>query len=91
MPKFILDLVLKYGRPILAGQVRHFLTGGGVYLVTNGYADNDTAQKAIGAAVTLLSLGWSIVQKIMAEKAKQDALVAAAPRAQPAFQVVNKP
>lgn len=40
--------------------IRQLLTFGGAYAVTKGLTDDATAQTAIGALVTLLSVGWSV-------------------------------
>jgi len=43
--------------------VRHLLTALGGVLVAKGYTDADTMNSAVGAAVTLGGVGWSIVDK----------------------------
>jgi hypothetical protein len=41
--------------------VRQLLTFGGAYAVSKGLVDGGTAETAIGALATLLSVGWSVV------------------------------
>lgn len=42
---------------------RHILTAAGGVLVSKGYTDADTVNTAVGAAVTLGSIGWSFAEK----------------------------
>lgn len=45
------------------GIVRTVLAAGGGYLVSKGYLDNATMLSIVGAVVTLLTAGWSVVSK----------------------------
>jgi hypothetical protein len=51
------------------GFVRHALTFGGGFLVTNGTVTASDLEMGIGAIVTLIGLAWSIFDK----KKKKDA------------------
>lgn len=44
---------------VVGGFVRHVLTFGGGYLVTNGTLSDADMQAGVGALVTLIGLGWS--------------------------------
>jgi len=48
---------------MLAGVVRHILTFGGGFLVTNGTVTDSDMQAGVGAVVTLIGLAWSIFMK----------------------------
>lgn len=50
-------------RDAILGVVRHVLTFGGGFLVTQGTLDDATVQTAVGAIVTLVGVIWSVVQK----------------------------
>lgn len=43
--------------------VRHLLTGAGVWIASQGYADAQTVESAAGAAITLLGIGLSLWDK----------------------------
>lgn len=45
------------------GIVRHVLTFAGGYIAAKGFADQALVNEAIGAAVTLIGVVWSITQK----------------------------
>lgn len=50
-------------KDMILGIVRHLITAGGVALVTKGVLDAATANTAVGAVMTLLSVGWSVYEK----------------------------
>lgn len=43
--------------------VRHVLTFGGGYIAAKGYIDQSMANEAVGAIVTLITIGWSVMEK----------------------------
>jgi hypothetical protein len=49
---------------VIQGMIRHFLNGLGVFLTSQGIVDADTVQTAIGAFLTLFSVGWSVKSKV---------------------------
>ena len=48
---------------MIRGVVRHILTFGGGFLVTNGVADAAQVETAVGALVALIGVAWSIYRK----------------------------
>jgi hypothetical protein len=48
---------------IWLGVLRHILTVLGGIFVARGYADADAVNTAVGAATTLVGVGWSIWDK----------------------------
>ena len=48
---------------MILGLIRHLLTFAGGYLSTAGLATADEVQGGIGALVTLIGLGWSMIAK----------------------------
>lgn len=46
--------------PMILGIARHVLTAAGSLLVAKGVLDAGTAETAVGAVVTLISVGWSV-------------------------------
>ena len=50
-------------REQILGFIRHGLTLVGGVLVTNGVIDEQTLLEVVGAAVTLISFGWSFASK----------------------------
>lgn len=47
----------------ILGLVRHVLTFGGGFLVTNGTLSQSDLELAIGAIVTLVGIVWSVAAK----------------------------
>lgn len=47
----------------ISGLVRHLLTFGGGFLVTNGTITNDELGLAVGAVITLGGIAWSVLSK----------------------------
>jgi hypothetical protein len=47
----------------ISGLVRHLLTFGGGFLVTNGTISNDELGLAVGAVITLGGIAWSVLAK----------------------------
>lgn len=47
----------------LLGVLRHVLTSVGVYLVAKGLAGESVIEEGIGAALTLVSVAWSVLSK----------------------------
>lgn len=43
--------------------IRHILTAAGSFIVAKGIADDGTITEAIGALMTLISIGWMIASK----------------------------
>lgn len=64
---------------MIAGLVRHLATIGGGMLVANGTMDEDTAQTAIGAIVSLSAIGWSLYNKHSHKAEVKDALMTPPP------------
>lgn len=56
-------------KDIIFGVIRHILTAGGGTLTGGGLAGQDEVNTGVGAAMFLLGLGWSIVEKVRAKKA----------------------
>jgi len=50
-------------RDIWLGLARHFLTAFGGFFVAQGAIDADAMNTAIGAAVTLGGVAWSVIDK----------------------------
>lgn len=48
---------------VVGGIVRHLLTAVGGYFVATGALDAGTLETAVGAAVTLVGVAWSIRAK----------------------------
>jgi hypothetical protein len=55
-------------KPILAGVVRHALTGAGGYLVAHGYLQSGDSTAFIGAGMVFAGIAWSWWQKEGQEK-----------------------
>jgi len=53
----------------ILGLVRHGLTFAGGYLVSSGLLDAAGLENAVGAAITLLGIVWSIYDKIKSRRA----------------------
>lgn len=49
--------------PFVEALIRHALTGLGMWMARKGYVDESVLDGAIGASVTLISVGWSMVDK----------------------------
>jgi hypothetical protein len=49
--------------PMMAGIYRHVLTTFGGGLVATGTLSDSDLQAGIGAAVTLVGIGWSVIEK----------------------------
>lgn len=49
--------------PMILGIARHLLTAAGGALVARGMIDAGNAEAAIGAVVTLIGIGWSMIEK----------------------------
>lgn len=50
--------------PTIFGALsRHMIGGAGAAIAATGYLDETTANQAIGAAMFLGSVGWSLFQK----------------------------
>tara|TARA_R100000734_G_C3318744_1_gene113306 strand:+ start:244 stop:411 length:168 start_codon:yes stop_codon:yes gene_type:complete len=47
----------------ILGIVRHFLTFGGGFMTQNGLASQDDVTTGVSAAVTLIGVIWSILNK----------------------------
>lgn len=45
------------------GLIRHVLTFGGGFLVTNGHLSQESLETGVGAALTLIGLVWSAAAK----------------------------
>lgn len=67
---------------VVGGIVRTVLASAGGILVTKGYVDDATLQAIIGAAITLGTGVWSIVQKKSAAKKLEAAIAAPAGKAE---------
>jgi len=50
---------------LLGSVLRHALSGVGVWLVAEGYADETTAQELVGGVMAASALGLSFVQKVL--------------------------
>lgn len=47
----------------ILGIVRHVLTFGGGFLVTEGYISDSMLESGTGAIITLIGIIWSVIQK----------------------------
>jgi hypothetical protein len=47
----------------LLALVRHLLTGAGMWIASKGYADSATVEQAVGAAITLVGIALSMLDK----------------------------
>jgi hypothetical protein len=54
---------MNFDAATIAGLLRHILTFGGGFLVTNGTLTDVDLQTGVGAAVALFALAWSIWAK----------------------------
>ena len=43
--------------------VRHAMTAAGVYLMNSGYVDATQVELLTGAAITIVGIGWSVLEK----------------------------
>lgn len=50
-------------KEMVLGFVRHLLTFGGGYVAAKGIVDQAVVNEAIGAVITLVGIGWSVVDK----------------------------
>ncbi len=50
-------------KDIWLGLARHLLTALGGIFVARGYIDANTAEAAVGAAITLGGVAWSVADK----------------------------
>lgn len=50
-------------KEMVLGLARHLMTFGGGLLASKGYIDNGDVEMAVGAAVTLLGIVWSAIDK----------------------------
>jgi hypothetical protein len=50
-------------KEMVLGVIRHILTFGGGLLATKGWVEDVDVATGVGAAVTLIGLVWSIIQK----------------------------
>lgn len=50
-------------KDIVLGLVRHVITAGGGLVIGKGYIDASAFDAAVGAIVTLIGIGWSVVDK----------------------------
>ena len=48
---------------MVQGFVRHLLTFGGGFLVTNGVVGQSEMEAGVGAVITLIGLVWSVMAK----------------------------
>lgn len=51
---------------ITLGIIRHFVSGAMAGLVTKGYVDGSTEEKALGAVMFLITVGFSVYDKMQA-------------------------
>lgn len=49
--------------PFIQALMRHVLTGVGMWITSKGYADAAVVEQGIGAAITLLGIGLSMLDK----------------------------
>ncbi len=49
------------------GVLRHILTFGGGLAVSKGYLDEASSVELVGAAITIIGVAWSIIQKKKSE------------------------
>lgn len=49
---------------IIIGIVRHILTGAGMALVSKGVMDTSMVEQAVGALITLGSVGWFLFTRL---------------------------
>ena len=52
----------------IMGIIRHTLTFAGGFIIQGGYATEDLTTEAIGGAISLVGLIWSIVKNAKAKK-----------------------
>jgi hypothetical protein len=69
--------------PIIASIIRHLLTAVASILVAGGYIAESQSPEVVGAIMMLLAFGWSIYQKISANKKLKLAIAAPAGKASP--------
>jgi len=55
---------------LIQAMVRHLMTFGGGFLAADGLAADADIQTGVSAAVTLIGIVWSIVEKYKAKKAE---------------------
>lgn len=53
---------------IILGILRHVLTGAGTALAAKGVLDASMVEQAVGAIVTLASVGWFVFSRVRAKK-----------------------
>jgi len=53
-------------KDVALGQLRHYLSGAGVYLIAQGVTDAGTWEQVIGAVMTIAGIGWSVIDKYLA-------------------------
>ena len=49
------------------GQIRHYISGAGTFLIAQGIASEADVQTGIGAAMTIIGLLWSVLDKYLAK------------------------
>lgn len=54
---------------MIQGVVRHLLTFGGGFLVTNGSLGQSDMEAGVGAVITLVGIVWSVFNKKKAKEA----------------------
>lgn len=54
---------------MIQGIVRHFLTFGGGFLVTNGTLGQSDMEAGVGAVITIVGIVWSVFTKKKAKEA----------------------
>jgi hypothetical protein len=52
----------------ILGLIRHVLTFGGGYAVSSGLLDLTSLETVVGALVTVIGIGWSVLEKIATRK-----------------------
>ena len=65
---------------ITLGIIRHVMNGAFAGLVTKGLLDHNTEQQAVGAAMLLITTGFSVYDKMQAEQKRQVALMTPPPK-----------
>ena len=50
-------------RARILGLIRHALTFGGGYMISQGWLDADQVASLTGAAITIIGAAWSVKQK----------------------------
>lgn len=63
---------------ITLGIIRHFLSGSMAGMIAKGYLDKSTSEQAVGAAMFLITIGFSVYDKIHAGQRLDAAKVAPA-------------